>query len=205
MNELELYNKLNEITETADYSLIFENDDERARQIAEHRSWLRSIRHERPQPSISYKVGIYIRYFNQTKYDNYLSYHKKQFTDTVALCPNWTLVDFYIDEGSTAPNIESAPELRRLIEDCFDGKVDLIITQKVSNMSKKTAEITLLSRILAAQKHPVGIYFISEDIFTLASYYQDDLHDPEFFPASDWKTLPDEDNEEVRLLSDDRQ
>ncbi|MBO4347210.1 MAG: recombinase family protein [Lachnospiraceae bacterium] len=205
MNELELYNKLNEITETADYSLIFENDDERARQIAEHRSWLRSIRHERPQPSISYKVGIYIRYFNQTKYDNYLSYHKKQFTDTVALCPNWTLVDFYIDEGSTAPNIESAPELRRLIEDCFDGKVDLIITQKVSNMSKKTAEITLLSRILAAQKHPVGIYFISEDIFTLASYYQDDLHDPEFFPASDWKTLPDEDDEEVRLLSDDRQ
>ena len=205
MNELELYNKLNEITETADYSLIFENDDERARQIAEHRSWLRSIRHERPQPSISYKVGIYIRYFNQTKYDNYLSYHKKQFTDTVALCPNWTLVDFYIDEGSTAPNIESAPELRRLIEDCFDGKVDLIITQKVSNMSKKTAEITLLSRILAAQQHPVGIYFISEDIFTLASYYQDDLHDPEFFPASDWKTLPDEDNEEVRLLSDDRQ
>ena len=114
-------------------------------------------------------------------------------------------MDFYIDEGSTAPNIESAPELRRLIEDCFDGKVDLIITQKVSNMSKKTAEITLLSRILAAQKHPVGIYFISEDIFTLASYYQDDLHDPEFFPASDWKTLPDEDNEEVRLLSDDRQ
>ena len=184
MNELELYNKLNEITETADYSLIFENDDERARQIAEHRSWLRSIRHERPQPAIPYKVGIYIRYFNQTKYDNYLSYHKKQFTDTVALCPNWTLVDFYIDEGSTAPNI---------------------ITQKVSNMSKKTAEITLLSRILAAQKHPAGIYFISEDIFTLASYYQDDLHDPEFFPTSDWKTLPDEDDEEVRLLSDDRQ
>ena len=205
MNELELYNKLNEITETADYSLIFENDDERARQIAEHRSWLRSIRHERPQPSIPYKVGIYIRYFNQTKYDNYLSYHKKQFTDTVALCPNWTLVDFYIDEGSTAPNIESAPELRRLIEDCFDGKVDLIITQKVSNMSKKTAEITLLSRILAAQKHPVGIYFISEDIFTLASYYQDDLRDPEFFPTPDWKTLPDEDDEKVRLLSDDRQ
>ena len=205
MNELELYNKLNEITETADYSLIFENDDERVRQIAEHRSWLRSIRHERPQPSIPYKVGIYIRYFNQTKYDNYLSYHKKQFTDTVALCPNWTLVDFYIDEGSTAPNIESAPELRRLIEDCFDGKVDLIITQKVSNMSKKTAEITLLSRILAAQKHPVGIYFISEDIFTLASYYQDDLRDPEFFPTPDWKTLPDEDDEKVRLLSDDRQ
>lgn len=26
-----------------------------------------------------------------------LSYHKKQFTDTVDLCPNWTLVDFYIE------------------------------------------------------------------------------------------------------------
>ena len=112
--------------------------------------------------------------------------------DAVALCPNWELVDFYIDEGASAPNMESASEWSRLIQDCFDKKVDLIITQKVSNVSRKMHEITLLARLLAAQKHPIGIYFISEDIFTLASYYQDDLRDTFFLPGPEVEMLPDE-------------
>ena len=72
----------------------------------------------------------------------------------MALCPNWELVDFYIDEGATAPNMESAKEWCRLLSDCFAGKVDLIITQKVSNVSKKHYEITILSRLLAALEKP---------------------------------------------------
>ena len=121
-----------------------------------------------------------IRYFNQTKYENYLDFHIKQFEETMALCVNWELVGFYIDEGSTPPNMESAPEWCRLLDDCMSGKVDLIITQKVSNVSKKSHEISLCARLLAQQEHPVGIYFISEDIFTLASYYLEDMKDPYF-------------------------
>ena len=30
-------------------------------------------RHEYPSPYAHYKIGVYIRFFNQTKYDNYLS------------------------------------------------------------------------------------------------------------------------------------
>ena len=83
----------------------------------------------------------------------------------------------------------------------MDGKVDLIITQKVSNVSRIPEEISLCARMLAAQPHPVGIYFISEDIFTLASYYLADLRDKEFMPSEDWKVLP-EDTETDRLLHD---
>lgn len=137
------------------------------------RTLLSNLRGERPNPQQHYKVGIYIRYFNQTKYADYLNYHVKQYQDTMALCPNWELIDFYIDEGATAPNMESAPEWCRLLQDCFRGKVNLIITQKVSNVSKKDYEITFLARILAALAKPVGIYFVSEDIFTMASCYQD--------------------------------
>ena len=118
----------------------------------------------------------------------------------MALCPKWELVDFYIDEGSTAPNMENAPEWCRLLQDCLDGKVDLIITQKVSNVTKKPQEITIMSRFLATLPHPVGIYFISEDIFTLASYYQEDMRDIDFFPEG-WVSLPDDDSER-RLLHD---
>ena len=88
--------------------------------------------------------------------------------------------------------MENAPEWSRLMQDCMDGKVDLIITQKVSNVSKSPVEIAFCSRMLATQPHPIGIYFISEDIFTLASYYLEDLKDPEFFPSDDWKLLPDD-------------
>ena len=202
MNELEIYNKMNEIEEAPQFSVIFDEDSEQSRKIAAHKEWLQRIRHERPNTEVPYKVGIYIRYFNQTKYEDYLSYHKKQFTDTVALCPNWQLVDFYVDEGSSAPNMETSPEWGRLLNDCFDGKVDLIITQKVSNVSKRVYEITLCSRLLAACEHPVGIYFISEDIFTLASYYREDLRDTYFLPTSDWQGLPDDRNEVRGILND---
>lgn len=192
MNDLEVYNKLEAIENAPHFSLLFEDESEQAQKIARHKAWLQSIRHERPNTGHAYKVGVYIRYFNQTKYENYLSYHKKQFADSIALCPNWTLVDFYIDEGASTPKMESAENWSRLLNDCMDGKVDLIITQKVSNVSKDMDEITICSRLLAAHNPPIGIYFISEDIFTLASYYREDLHDPEFLPGEDWQLLPDE-------------
>ena len=199
--ELEVFNKLAEAETIPDFSVPFTGNYELDQQIVEHKAWLKSIRHEQPSPKRHYRVGIYIRYFNQTKYDNYLDYHIKLYQDTMALCPNWELVGFYVDEGSTAPNMESAKEWCRLLADCFSGKVDLIITQKVSNVSKKPCEITILARMLAALEKPVGIYFVSENIFTLASYYQHDLRDKEFFPTEDWQVLPDNKEEERLLLS----
>lgn len=200
MNELEKRENSTEMEVTPLYELLFGERSEQAQRLAEHRAWLQSIRRERPPASKAYRVGVYIRYYNQTKHENYLEYHKKQYIDTIALCPKWTLVDFYIDEGNVAPNMESAPEWCRLLDDCMNGKVDLIITQKVSNVSRKPYEITLLSRMLATQEPPVGIYFISEDLFTLASYYQEDMRDEEFFPEG-WQDVF-EHEEERGLLHD---
>ena len=181
MNDIDIYAKFAQIESAPHLSMIFGDETDRAQMISDHLVWLQSIRKERPLATTPYKIGVYIRYYNQTRYENYLDYHKKGFEDTIGLCPKWKLVDFYIDEGAVAPNMESAPELCRLLEDCERGEVDLIITQKVSNVSKKPYEITILSRMLASLEHPVGIYFISEDIFTLASYYMDDMKDVEFF------------------------
>ena len=147
------------------FDFLLDEEAERNSLLAEHRAWLKSIKHERPLPKHPFHVAVYIRYFNQTRYENYLSAHKKQFLDTLALCPKWDFVGFYVDEGSTAPNMETAPEWSRLLQDCYDGKVDLVITQKASNISKKLSELAFCTRLLAALPHPVGIYFISEDIY----------------------------------------
>lgn len=189
MSEIELYSKLNSISGLPAPQFPSKKDYEHAQEIAAHKIWLQSIRHERPSTQTHFKIGVYIRYFNQTKYSDYLSYHKKQFEDTIALCPAWELVGFYVDEGSTPPNMESSPQWGQLLQDCVEQKVDLIITQKISSVSKKSHEIALCARLLAQQKPPVGIYFISEDIFTLASYYLEDMQDIQFLPSLDWKPL----------------
>ena len=103
MNKLDLYAV--ESSEDNPFSNMFGDVSERAQMIADHKHWLQTIRHEQPNPAVSFRVGVYIRFFNQTKYEDYLEHHKKQYLDTLALCPNWTLVDFYIDEGSSAPSM----------------------------------------------------------------------------------------------------
>lgn len=199
--EFTVFDKLAKAEVTPDFSVPFTGSVESEQQIVKHKAWLKTIRHEQPSPKRHFRVGIYIRYFNQTKHSNYLEYHVQQYQDTMALCPNWDLVDFYIDEGATAPNMERAKEWCRLLNDCFSGKVNLIITQKVSNVSKKHYEITIVARMLAALEKSVGIYFVSENIFTLASYYQYDMRDTAFFPSEDWEQLPADEAGELPLLA----
>ena len=164
-------------------------DNPKKELIARHKIWLSTIQHEYPMPYIPYRIGVYIRYHNQTKHDDYIEIQKLQRQDDIALCPAWTLVDFYVDNGSRAPRMENSKEWCRLLEDCFSGKVDLIVTQTVKSVSRNPDEILFIARTLAAQKHPVGIYFISEDIFTLASYYRQDLHEKILLPSG-WNVLP---------------
>lgn len=202
MSDLIKKNEDVELEVMPSFDFVLETETEQQTRIAEHRAWLKSIKHERPLPKHGFKVAVYIRYFNQTKYEDYLETHKQQFLSTLALCPNWAFIGFYIDEGSTAPNMESAEAWSRLLQDCYEGKVDLIITQKASNVSKKHTEITFCARLLAALENPVGIYFISEDIYTLASYYQEDLKDPFFLPTPDWQLLPDDTFDSRRALDD---
>ena len=168
----------------ATVTMLLGGNSEKAERLAEHRLQMASIRKQYPHPAHPYKIGVYIRYFNQTRHENYLEKHIAHFKDAIELCPKWTLVDFYIDEGQTAPYMENATEWTRLLNDCFEGKVDLVITQKVSNVVRKDndKQITFLASILAAQEHPVGIYFVSENIFTLATYYTEDMFSLEFFP-----------------------
>ncbi len=180
--------------ETAEVNVFRRDDisDEQKAMIRRHRQWLDQFRKEYPLPSHPYRIGVYIRFFNQTKYKNYLDYHNQDFTDTIALCPLWTLVDFYVDHGPSAPSIESAPELCRLLNDCRQGKVDLIITQKISNMSRKAWDLTLILRML--MNMGVGVYFINEDIFTMAAYYSMDRFDQEFLVPG-LEPLPDDEEE----------
>ena len=193
-----------EVTDRHEYINILRRhiqDNPKRALMARHRMWMDNLVHEYPMPYIPYRIGVYIRYYNQTRHENYIEKHRQQFIDDIAMCPKWELVDFYIDKGMAAPHMENSKEWCRLLEDCFSGRVNLIVTQKVSSVSSDPDEMTFLSRVLAAQKKPVGIYFISEDIYTLASYYTQDLHQGGLLPEG-WKILP-EDEIDRELMGDD--
>ena len=178
--------------------LCYQKLEEQQRKLSKHKLWLESFHHECPNQYVKYRIGVYIRYFNQTKYQNYLDYHMQQFMDTIGLCPNWSLVDFYVDEGQSAPLMVNTKGWIRLMDDCMHGRINLIITQKISNVSRNPSELIFCSRLLASLKPPigpVGIYFVSEDLFTLASYYQPDLHEKDMLPSGAWKLLPDDPDE----------
>lgn len=179
MDELDVFHSMREIVGQSE-GCLSGNMPEWEKKLIQHKLWLSHVPRERPSTQTPYRVGVYIRFFNQTRYDNYLDYHKQQFSALLQGCPNWSLVDFYVDFGAVPPTMERAPGWRRLLDDCIQGNVNLILTQKLSNLSKRVFELTFCSRLLAAQDPPVGIYFISEDIFTLASYYQEDLRDTFF-------------------------
>lgn len=193
-----------EVTDRHEYINILRRhiqDNPKRALMARHRMWMDNQVHEYPMPYIPYRIGVYIRYYNQTRHENYIEKHKQQFIDDIAMCPMWELVDFYIDKGMAAPHMENSKEWCRLLEDCFSGRVNLIVTQKVSSVSSDPDEIAFLSRVLAAQKRPVGIYFISEDIYTLASYYTQDLHQGGLLPEG-WKILPEDEIDRELMGSD---
>ena len=54
-----------------------------------------------------------------------------------------------------------------MIRDCEDGRIDLIVTKSVSRFSRNVYDCIGYVRKLAALKHPVGVYFETEQIYTL--------------------------------------
>ena len=137
---------------------------------------------ERPDPRKPQKVGIYIRYNNVTDHENYLDLITDRYRRIMERIPQWTLVDFYVDKGGHAVRMTSLKDWSRLLQDCEDGKVDLILGKKVSDISKNRVEMTMCASFLAALEPPVGIYFESDDLYTLANYHTADFEAFEFFP-----------------------
>ena len=114
---------------------------------------------------------------------DYLERNKEVFRATLAQYPMWEFVGFYIDNGSTAPYMESAVAWTELLSDCDEEKVNLIITQKISNVSWKIHEVSICARMLPRGILLLGIYFISEDMYTLCLVLSRQIfEEPCFFP-----------------------
>jgi len=114
------------------------------------------------------RVAPYCRV--STEHENQASsfeLQKDYYEKFVASHPSWELVRVYADEGLSATSYSKRDDFIRMLDDCRDGKIDLIITKNVSRFSRNVVDCLGIARDLLAAKHPVGIYFQENNINTL--------------------------------------
>ena len=86
------------------------------------------------------------------------------FEDLIKSHPDWVPAGSYVDEGITGTKADVRPELQRLLNDCRNGKIDLILTKSISRFARNTKECLEMVRELNSLG--VHIRFEKENIST---------------------------------------
>lgn len=92
---------------------------------------------------------------------------KNYYEDMVTKKDNWELVDIYADEGISGTSMAHRDNFKRMIADCVDGKIDLIVTKSVSRFARNIVDCIGYVRDLKALNPPVAVFFETERIYTL--------------------------------------
>ena len=86
--------------------------------------------------------------------------------DVISKSPNWKLVQIYADEGISGTSLQHRDQFKLMIEDCKQGKIDLIVTKSVSRFARNVVDCIGYVRELLALPHPVGVFFETERLNT---------------------------------------
>ena len=74
------------------------------------------------------------------------------------------LVGIYGDHGFSGLHAAKRPEFMRMVQDCVDGKIDLVMVKSISRFSRNTIETQEYIKLL--KEHGVRIYFEKEKIYS---------------------------------------
>ena len=112
------------------------------------------------------RVAPYCRV--STDSEDQLHSYKSQvqyYTDYVNGKSEWVLVDIYADEAVTGTQTKKRDDFQRLINDCMNGDVDMIITKSISRFARNTLDTLRYVRMLKEKN--VAVFFEEENINTL--------------------------------------
>ena len=94
-----------------------------------------------------------------------LSAQVSYYSDYIQRHGEWEYAGVYADEAFTGTK-EDRPEFQRLIKDCRDGKIDMVITKSIARFARNT--VTLLEIVRELKLLGIGIYFEKESIHSLS-------------------------------------
>ena len=114
------------------------------------------------------RVGVYVRVStDDPRQTSSFELQRNHYTDLIDRYPNWHLYDIYADEGISGTSLKHRKAFLRMIEDCKQHKLDLIVTKSVSRFARNIYHCIGYVRELAALKPPVGVLFETEGLYTL--------------------------------------
>ena len=132
------------------------------------------FRPAKPTPTIrdeSFKrVAVYARVSTKSKEQvSSIENQTKYYTEKIARTPNWELTEVYSDEGKSGTSKKWRPEFKRMLADAANKGMDLIVCASISRFARNISTLVEEVRKLKTTNpsHPVGVYFETEDIYTL--------------------------------------
>lgn len=90
-----------------------------------------------------------------TSYEN----QKAFYTEKIMKNPDWTMVDIFADEGITGTSTCRRKQFLRMIRQCRQGKIDMILAKSVSRFARNTLDTISYTRELRG----LGIAVIFEE------------------------------------------
>lgn len=114
------------------------------------------------------RVAVYVRVStDDPRQTSSYELQKNHYLDIVNHHPNWDLVDIYADEGISGTSLNHRDSFIRMINDCLDGKIDLIVAKSVSRFARNILDCVGYIYKLKKLQPPVGIFFEAENLYTL--------------------------------------
>ncbi len=80
--------------------------------------------------------------------------------------PEWKMVGIYADKAITGTSTEKRADFMRMINDCQNGDIDMVITKSISRFARNTVDTLHYVRLL--KEKGVAIFFEEEHINTLS-------------------------------------
>ncbi len=90
---------------------------------------------------------------------------KRYYQDKISHNKEWVMVDIYADEAITGTKVANREGFQRMIKDCMDGKIDVILTKSISRFSRNTVDTIQYVRLL--KEKGIAVIFEKENINTL--------------------------------------
>ena len=121
------------------------------------------------QQSGKIRVAAYCRVSTDTE-DQKTSFDAqvKHYTELIGSNLEWELAGIFADEGITGTSAAKRPEFQRMLKECEEGKIDLVLTKSISRFARNTLEC--LTYVRHMNNLGVHIVFESNNIDTRTAF-----------------------------------
>lgn len=95
-----------------------------------------------------------------------LSTQISYYNDLIQNNPEWEFAGVYADSFISGTSVERRAEFKRMLQDCEDGKIDIILTKSISRFARNTVD--LLNTVRRLKELGIEVQFEKERIRSLS-------------------------------------